>query len=62
MGNQRLIRKHVLDIYDAYKHGVSPLALANTYKVSYNTIKNIVLGKTWKELKLEPIYRKKHGQ
>lgn len=58
MANQRLNKRQVLEIYSAYKNGGSPHTLAFNYKVSYNTIKNIVLGKTWTELKLEPIYRR----
>ena len=59
MSNQKLNSKQVREIYELYKQGASAFSLASRHNVSYNTIMNIVLGKTWKELKLDPIKRRR---
>jgi len=57
--NHKLDEDKVKKIHKAYKNRThNEFDLARIYGVSLSTIYNIVLGRSWKWLKLEPLYKK----
>jgi len=58
MANPKLSKEQVREIYWRYRNGESEFVLAHQFSVHSNTVKNIVLGKSWKWLKLEPIWKR----
>jgi len=58
--NSKLSKEEVLQIHKEYKnYDHDEFELAQLYGVSVSTIYNIVRGRSWKWLGLEPVYRRK---
>lgn len=58
--NSKLKENQVISIYENYKnHKHDEFELAEKFGVSITTIYDIVRGRSWGWLKLEPVYRRK---
>ena len=58
--NKKLTKDEVRQIYKSYKsYKYDEFELAELYDVSVSAIYNIVRGRSWRWLKLKPVYRRK---